>query len=34
MVKEIRIALDEQEHKQLIKKKGAKTWREFLLEDK
>jgi hypothetical protein len=31
-MKELRITLDDADFKKLVKKKGDRTWREFLLE--
>jgi len=30
-MKEIRIVLEDKEHEKLIKKKGKKSWKEYLL---
>jgi len=32
MVKQLKILLDDSEHEELMKRKGDKTWREYLLE--
>jgi hypothetical protein len=32
MVKSIHIILDDEDYEKIIKKKGNKTWKEFLLE--
>ena len=32
-MKEIRIVFDDEEHKQLFKKKGDMTWKEYLMRD-
>jgi len=32
MAKQLNVILDEEDHRKLLKAKGAQTWREFILQ--